>query len=553
MMMTVTSLLLCTSSLRGSGLSSEIPGLSTEALESLVAHYDGTRGVETDGSSVLSWTPVDAHGDFLDEMIVESMQRGSAGQELISYDGHAKLVFDDTDVAADGRYLEGSLSNEASTAFTVIWLGHYGAQAPFATSGTYAYNIGPNNTSHQRDDGKGGFVVEQYNGKTYAGDDITAYDGVPTVWSSVLAANSHAFYANGKNLNIAGMPSYQFNAQASIILGAYSASGYDFVGEIEQLMIFDTALDAADRKLIETYLGSVAPEVDVPVTDRPGIAIQRDANGLTLQFSEQAHLLASYDLVTWSIIPEAPSGLPLTADQAHRFFRTVSTFNEIPKGMVFRTRVASDTWREAEYHLDTGEFFFIGEQSHGFDHYTSNGNDLWWCYMNTQGKGSGLIEYLMERNQNAMLDKNRALESGWPTYTSDAYGFLELEALPAQNTLANHTAPETAGETDTTEAYSADYKVIDHAEVYYVLYRNGGNDHIYLGIGGPSISALVETLPPGDGSSNRDNGIRGDIIFKTVIPLSDADKLDLIQKFQPRISMYDDNSKAYYYVHPEGL
>ena len=35
------------------GLSSSIPDLATQALESLVAHYDGQAGVETDGNSVI--------------------------------------------------------------------------------------------------------------------------------------------------------------------------------------------------------------------------------------------------------------------------------------------------------------------------------------------------------------------------------------------------------------------------------------------------------------------------------------------------------------------
>ena len=188
-------------------------------------------GVETDGGSVVSWTPIDGNGDSLDEMIVRSTQRGNGGQELIKYGRPGKLIFYDTSVGADGRYLEGTLSNAESKEFTVFWLGHYSADAPFATSGTYVYNIGPNNTSHQRDDGKGGFVVEQYNGTTYSGDDIMAYDGVPTVWSTVLTTDSHSFYANGENLNVGGTPSNNIKANASMVIGAYSSSGYDFVGE----------------------------------------------------------------------------------------------------------------------------------------------------------------------------------------------------------------------------------------------------------------------------------------------------------------------------------
>ena len=57
----------------------------------------------------------------------------------------------------------------------------------------------------------------------------------------------------------------------------------------------------------------------------------------------------------------------------------------------------------------------------------------------------------------------------------------------------------------------------------------------------------------GDGSSNRDNGVRVDIAFKTIIPLSDSDKLELFNKFPPQKAIYDDNSEANYYHHPDGL
>ena len=133
------------------------------------------------------------------------------------------------------------------------------------------------------------------------------------------------------------------------------------------------------------------------------------------------------------------------------------------------------------------------------------------------------------------------------------HALLELEALPAQQTLVNHTAPETSGQNDTTEAYSEDYDVIDHENVYYVLYRNAGNGHLYLGIGGPSLREQAGSLPPGDGSPNRDNGVRGDVAFKTVIPLSDADKQALIETFTPMTPAYNDTSGAYHYMHPEGL
>ena len=542
------SLLSLTCNMLGKGLSSDIPDLSTQALESLVAHYDGKSGVETDGGSVVSWTPIDENGDSLDEMIVRSTQRGNGGQELIKYGRPGKLIFYDTSVGADGRYLEGTLSNAESKEFTVFWLGHYSADAPFATSGTYVYNIGPNNTSHQRDDGKGGFVVEQYNGTTYAGDDITAYDRVPTVWSTVLTADSHAFYANGENLNVGGTPSNNIKANAAIVIGAYSSSGYDFVGEVEQLIIFGSAFSDADRKLVENYLLSF-----IPIPDKPEISIEKDLDAVKIKFSENSYLLSSNDLIEWFIVPGANSGMSIPTDKDRVFYQAASEFRKTPTGIVLRTRIDTHTWREVQYHLDTGELFFIGEQTHGFDHYTSGGNDLWWCYMNTSNRGSGLIEYLMDRNKNAASTKAKALKNGWLTYNQSFYSFLEFKPLAAQNTFVNHTAPKTIGESGTTEAYTEDYNVIDNSNIFYVIYRNSNNGNIYSGLGGPSLNQVVDPLPPGDGTSNRDNGVRADIAFKAIIPLSDSDKLELFNKFPPQKAIYDDNSEAYYYVHPDGL
>ena len=257
-------LFLCPSHSFAAGLFLDVPGLSAGAQASLVAHYDGRTGVSTNGSAVDSWTPVDGDGNPLPGMVVTSAARsGGGGADLITYDPiSGSLSFDDTAVGAEGRRLSGTLSNAQSANFTVMWLGLYEADAPFATSGTYAYNIGPSDISHQRDDGGGGFRVEMYNGTTYAGDDITAYDGIATVWSTVLTGSSHNVFANGTNLNVGGSPTNSVAANASIDMGAYSASGYDFVGDMSQMIIFDSALSDADRALVHNFLSTV-PEPSV--------------------------------------------------------------------------------------------------------------------------------------------------------------------------------------------------------------------------------------------------------------------------------------------------
>lgn len=237
-----------------------IPGLSNAAKSSLVAYYNGDTGVATSGTTVDSWTPVDVDGNPLPGLVINSTQRGAGAADLISYNsGSGTLFFDDTAQGADGRYLAGNLNNSGTADFTIVWKGHYDAGAPFATSGTYAYNIGPNDISHQRDDSGTGFRVEMYNGTTYTGDDIDVYDGIDTIWSTVITANSHAAYANGTNLNITGSPTNFVDGNASIVVGAFSGSGFDMVGDISDIIIFESALSPSDLQAVEGYLAIPEP------------------------------------------------------------------------------------------------------------------------------------------------------------------------------------------------------------------------------------------------------------------------------------------------------
>ncbi len=235
----------------------EIQGLSASARDSLVAHYDGRRNVATTGNVVDSWTPIDAFGNSVNGMTVVSTQRGNGAAELITYDGTGSLAFDDTTVSADGRYLSGMLANSGGSTMTVFWRGNYAADAPFDTSGTYAYNIGLSDISHQRDDCGSSFCVEVFNGVTYGGDDITRYDNMDTVWTTVVTADSHAAYANGVDLNLIGSPTYDVTGNAEIVIGAFSGGGFDLVGDMQQLVIFESALSDGDRKLVENYLNSI--------------------------------------------------------------------------------------------------------------------------------------------------------------------------------------------------------------------------------------------------------------------------------------------------------
>lgn len=531
----------------------DVPALSTDARSALVAHYDGRTGVATAGNVVESWTPVDGDGKSLQGMAASSTQRGNGAANLITYDGSGRLIFNDPSVAADGRYLSGTLINAGTSDLTIFWLGHYQDNSPFATSGTYAYNVGLNNISHQRDDGNEGFRVEMYNGTTYTGDDITTYDGIDTVWSTVITANTHDTYANGMNLNLVGTPTNSVTANAAIVIGAYSGSGYDFVGDMSQMIIFASALGDDDRGLIENYLGALVglpSQLDRSTLAAPELIIN---NGIgSLKWNSDAHLLSSNNLEEWFIEAEATSPMSWEIDKKKEFFRLATKFTKIPRGIVLRTRIASDTYREIEYHVDTGELFFHGEQYHGLDYYGGS-DDFWWCTLNSASQGSGLLDFLMDHNDDAAAMKAIALANGWTTYASDNYSFLTMTPLPSQKTYINHTSPASAGQIDTTEAYTTDYENIANDQLLYVLYRNVSSGTAYVAVGGPSLDATTSRHPPGDGSSNRDNGVRIDIALKVNITLSETDKLDLINQFLPLQPIYDDGTDAYFYVHGDGF
>ena len=231
-----------------------------------------------------------------------------------------------------------------------------------------------------------------------------------------------------------------------------------------------------------------------------------------------------------------------------------SDLGEVQPRRVVRTRFTSDTWRDIEYDVDTGELWFIGEKSHGLDYFSEHENDLWWCYMNTTDPGSGLLEFLMTHDLAADERKAEALDAGWTTYSDTDYSFLTFAPLEAQKTFVNRTAPNESGDTDTTEAYTEDYVEISNEGLFVVLYRNEANAHVYLGFGGAGLSAAnQDTLPPGDGSPNRDNGVRTDVAYKTTVELSQESRQALLDQFELVEPLYDDSSSAYDYEHPAGL
>jgi hypothetical protein len=307
-----------------SGIFSQIPLLSQAAKDSLVAHFDGRKNIVTnvDGAVEL-WTPVDGAGNTLPMMALSTVARPGGGDStLISYEyGTGTLNFAASAIASEGRYLSGTLTNAGGTEMTVIWQGHYDAGNPGENSGAYAFNIGLNSLSHQRDDFGGGFTAELYNGTTYPGTvDITPFDGIDTVWTTSVTANSHVALAGGTNLNIQGNPSYNFGANAEVVIGAFDSSGFGFVGDMKQLIIFESQLTDDDQMLVRNYLEAgfeptLLPPPNVSIVDGM-IEVSWTGSNVVVQRSS--------DLMKWTnmVCPVSPLRVPLTS-RPKDFFRVV--------------------------------------------------------------------------------------------------------------------------------------------------------------------------------------------------------------------------------------
>ncbi len=169
-----------------------------------------------------------------------------------------------TDATGNDQWLRGDLPAGVNlTDATVFWLGYY-ATAPDGF-GNYVYSIGTSagngasQLSHQKQDGR----VEIYNGQTtFTGADISARDDVYTVWRSEYRggtpAVSHAAFAEGVDLGVPGNTvGYNVNPDPHpVYVGGWQGSGYNIVGNVSELLVYQGILSAADALAVECYLHS---------------------------------------------------------------------------------------------------------------------------------------------------------------------------------------------------------------------------------------------------------------------------------------------------------
>ena len=167
--------------------------------------------------------------------------------------------------------------------------------------------------------------------------------------------------------------------------------------------------------------------------------------------------------------------------------------------------------RHVQYDTHTGELLLVGEIAHGMDYYSSAG-EFWWCGFGAY-QSSPILSFLMRE---ATLEYHEDPDY-YPTGLSgsyvdpNAYSVIPLKALPSQRTLVNTAS----GSTD----YPDDYRPIQTKNLEFFLYQahSGGFNIAVMNDGIEQQLQIGEGL--GDGSSNRDNGVRNHVAFRAHIPL----------------------------------
>ena len=193
--------------------------------------------------------------------------------------------------------------------------------------------------------------------------------------------------------------------------------------------------------------------------------------------------------------------------------------------------------RHFQYDTLTGELLVIGEIAHGMDYYSSAGG-FWWCGFGAE-QSSPILSFLMREATLKYHDRPGYYPNGLSgSYIDhDAYSLIRLKPLPSQRTFVNASS----GNTD----YPDDYRSIPTDNLEFFLYQNhsGGFNIAVMNDGIQQELLSGEGL--GDGSSNRDNGVRNHIAFVTYLPLP-PEKLAVT-------GFLDHLSSAYDTEHPSGL
>ena len=236
------------------------------------------------------------------------------------------------------------------------------------------------------------------------------------------------------------------------------------------------------------------------------------------------------------------SGLGLVALAANSFFSGAPTSAHTEFGPA-SSQFLND-WvyshggsRHVQYDMGTGELLLVGEIAHGMDYY-SRGGAFWYCSFGGHD-ASPILSFLMRESTVEYHERPAYYPPGLalPYTNHGEYSLIRLTPLVYQATFVNKANEGTD--------YPEDYTEIRNSNLEFFLYRKV-NGSFNIAVMDAGIAQEIKSgEAEGDGSSNRDNGVRMDIAFRAQLPLP-AEKLRWTQ-------VLDAHSAAYATEHPTGF
>ena len=196
--------------------------------------------------------------------------------------------------------------------------------------------------------------------------------------------------------------------------------------------------------------------------------------------------------------------------------------------------------RHLQYDTTTGEFFLVGEASHGLDLYENDpddeNDDFWYCSFGNH-IGAPLLTFLLREATNEYAKKG----AWYPTQLSGDYlDSTEVALIPLTPTSVQRTFVNDGG-----IDYPDDYTEISNSDLEFFLYQPV-DSNLYIAVMHDGVEAQLEgSQGKGDETDSRDNGVRIDIAFRATIPLP-AEKFGFLQ-------VLDDTTLPYETNHPSDL
>jgi len=184
--------------------------------------------------------------------------------------------------------------------------------------------------------------------------------------------------------------------------------------------------------------------------------------------------------------------------------------------------------------------YLVGEAAHGLDYYENDpddaADDFWYCGFGNHS-GAPLLTFLLREATN----EHGATTDWYPDQLTGHYlDPNQIALIPLVPTSTQRTFVNSGGTT-----FPDDYTEIDNSDLKFFLYQPVDGDTFIAVMASEVEAKLAGEQGMGDGSPDRDNGLRIDIAFRASFTLA-TEKFEFLKRL-------DDNTVAYPTMHPGDL